>query len=159
MFTYNNSKLTPLGKLELLAETAIAYHLLTFHILRDYQISGKPPLLSDSDCVHLGLVKICANEVHLVSSPLRPVNVKPHLMAENSRPRDIPRQPEPMSSPRVSNVTPPSTTGPARPPTLTMKWVLDEFQNVHTGLGQLGRPVNFDMDPTVKPGIPKSRNS
>ena len=32
-----------------------------------------------------------------------------------------------------------------------MKWVLDEFQAVHTGLGQLGRPVTFDMDPTVKP--------
>ena len=32
-----------------------------------------------------------------------------------------------------------------------MKWVLDAFQDVHTGLGHLGRPVTFDLDPTVKP--------
>ena len=70
---------TPLGNLELLPETATAY-LLAFHILRDSQIPGKPPLLSGSDCVHLRLVKICANEFHSVS-PLRPV--RPLLMADN----------------------------------------------------------------------------
>ena len=105
---YDNSKLTPLGKLELLAETATGYQLLAFHnmfILGDLQILGKPPLLSGSDCVYLGLVKICANEVHSVSSPLRPVTVKPHLMADNSCPSDMPNQPEPTSSPRVSNAT------------------------------------------------------
>jgi len=32
-----------------------------------------------------------------------------------------------------------------------MKWVLGEFQDVHPGLGQLGRPATFDMNPTVKP--------
>ena len=151
LFAYVDSKLIPRCKLELLAKTATGDHLFMFHNLRDLQIPGKPPHLSCSDCVHLGLVKICANEVHSVSSPLRPVNVKPHLMADNSPPRDMPSQPEATSSPCVSNVTHPSTTGQARPPTLTMKWVLDEFQDVHTGLGQLGRPVTFDMDPTVKP--------
>ena len=30
LFTYDNSKLTPVGKLELLAETPAGYHLLTF---------------------------------------------------------------------------------------------------------------------------------
>ena len=35
LFTYDNSKLTPMGKLELLAETTAGYHLLTFHVLRD----------------------------------------------------------------------------------------------------------------------------
>ena len=104
-YMYDNSKLTPLGKLELLAETATGYHILTFHnmfILQDLQIVEKPPLLSGSDYVYLGLVKICANEVHSVASPLRPVTVKPHLMADNSRP--MPSQPEPTSSPRVSKL-------------------------------------------------------
>ena len=152
MFTYYNSKLTPLGKLELLAETTTGYHLLAFHILRDLQIPGKPPLLPGSDCVNLGLFKICADEVHSVSSPLSTVNgQKPHLMADNSCPRDMPMQPEPTSSPRVSNISHPDTTGQPRPATLTMKWVLDAFQDVHTGLGHLGRPVTFDLDPTVKP--------
>ena len=36
LFTYDNSKLTPMGKLELLAETTAGYHLLTFHVLRDW---------------------------------------------------------------------------------------------------------------------------
>ena len=151
LFTYDNSKLKPLGKLRLLAETATGYHLLPFHILRDSQITGKPPLLSGSDCVHLVLVKICGDVVLSVSSPLRLLNVKPYKKAENCQPRDIPRQPEPTSSPRLSNVTHPSTMGPARPHTLTMKWVLEEFQDVHTGLGHLVRPVTFDMDPIVQP--------
>ena len=107
---------------------------------------GKPPLLSGSDCVHLKLVKICVDEVHSVS--LSTVDVKPHLMADNSRHRDMPRKPEPTSSPRVSNVTHFNTTGKARSPTQTMKWVFDKFQYVHNGLGQLGRPVTLDKDPT-----------
>ena len=60
LFTYDNSKLTPMGELELLAETTAGYHPLTFHVLRDAHIQGKPPLLSGSDCVKLGLVKIHA---------------------------------------------------------------------------------------------------
>ena len=131
LFTYDNSKLTPLGKLELLVETATGYHPLTFHILQDSQIPGKPPLLSGSDCVNLGLVKICADQVHSVPSPLGTMNVqKPHRMAENSPPKNIPMRTEPMSSPRVSNVSHPNPTGQARPASLTMKWVLDVFQDV-----------------------------
>ena len=64
LFTYDISKLTPMGKLQLLAETTTGYHLLTFHVLRDAHIQGKPSLLSGSDCVKLGLVKIRADEIH-----------------------------------------------------------------------------------------------
>ena len=46
LFTYDNSKLTPMGKLELLAKTTEGYHLLTFHVLRGSHIQGKPPLQS-----------------------------------------------------------------------------------------------------------------
>ena len=53
-----------MGKLELLAETTAGYHLLTFHVLRGAHIQGKPPLLSGSDYVKLGLVKIRAEEIH-----------------------------------------------------------------------------------------------
>ena len=52
LFTDDNSKLTPMGRLELLAETTTGYHLLTFHVLRGEHIQGKPPLLSGSDCVN-----------------------------------------------------------------------------------------------------------
>ena len=64
LFTYVNSKLAAMGKLELLAETTAGYHLLTFNVLRDVHIQGKPPLLFGSDCVKMGLVKICADKIH-----------------------------------------------------------------------------------------------
>ena len=53
-----------MGKLELLAETKAWFQLLTFHVLRDPHIQGKPPLLFGSDYVKVGLVKICADEIH-----------------------------------------------------------------------------------------------
>jgi len=55
LFSYDNSKLTPMGKLELLAETTTGYHLLTFHVLRDSQIQGKPPPSLPPLLVCLGL--------------------------------------------------------------------------------------------------------
>ena len=51
LFTYDNSKLKPMAKLQLLAETSVGYHLLTFQVSRGSHIQGKPPLLSGSDCV------------------------------------------------------------------------------------------------------------
>ena len=46
LFTYDNSKLTPMGKLELLAETTTGYHLLTFHVcLERFTDTGKAPSL------------------------------------------------------------------------------------------------------------------
>jgi len=97
-----------MGKLELLAETTTGYHLLTFHVLRDSQIQGTPPLLSGSDCVNVGLVKIRADEVHSVGSPLSAKkNQKPHTeastplpTADNSHATDMPMHPEPISSPQ-----------------------------------------------------------
>lgn len=52
----------------------------------------------------------------------------------------------PMSFPWVSKRYSSNTTGQTRLATITMKWVLEEFQDVHKGLGQLGRPVTFDME-------------
>lgn len=34
---------------------------------------------------------------------------------------------------------------------MTLNWVLKIFPDVHTGLGQFGRPVSFDLDPKVTP--------
>ena len=45
LFTYDNSKLKPMAKLQLLAETSVGYHLLTFQVSRGSHIQGKPPLL------------------------------------------------------------------------------------------------------------------
>ena len=44
-----------------------------------------------------------------------------------------------------------NTTPPARPDTITLRWVLEAFPDAHTGLGEFGRHVSFDLDPTVTP--------
>ena len=57
----------------------------------------------------------------------------------------------PMSFSWVSKRYSSNTTGQTRLATITMKWVLKEFQDVHKGLGQLGRPVTFDMEHEASP--------
>ena len=105
--------------------------------------------------MNLGLVKIRADEVHSVGSPLSAEkNQKPHTeastplpTADNLHARDMPMHPEPISSPRMFDVPHSNTTPPARPDTITLKWVLEVFPDAHTGLGEFGRPVSFDLDP------------
>ena len=159
LFTYDNSKLTPMGKVELLAETTAGYHLLTFHVLRDAHIQGKPPLLSGSDCVKLGLVKICADEIHSFgTSPGTATHQKPHPeppvqlpTPENSQARDMPILPDPIPAPRMFDDPRPNISLPPCQAKITLEWVLEAFPDVHTGLGQFGKPVSFDLDPNVTP--------
>ena len=148
-----------MGKLELLAETTSGYHLLTFHVLRDAHIQGKPPLLSGSDCVKLGLVKIRADEIHSFgTSPGTATQQKPHPeppvqlpTPENSHTRDMPILPDPIPAPRMFDNPRPNISLPSCPSKMTLEWVLEAFPDVHTGLGQFGKPVSFDLDPTVTP--------
>ena len=67
LFTYDNSKLTSMGKLRVAGRN---HSRVPTHVLRDSQIQGKPPLLSGSDCVKLGMVKFRADETHSVESSL-----------------------------------------------------------------------------------------
>ena len=151
LFTYDNSKLTPMGKLELLAETTAGYHLVTFHVLRDAHIQGKPPLLSGSDCVNLGLVKIRADEIHSFgTSPGTATHQKPHPeppvqlpMPENSHTRDMPILPDPIPAPLMFDDPRPNISLTPCPAKITLEWVLEAFPDVHTGLGQFGKPVSL----------------
>ena len=90
LYTYNNTKIVPMGKLELLAEFTRGYHLLTFHVLKDSTVRNKPPLLPGTDCLKLGLVKIRADEVHAVESPnpppLRPGSAQKQTPATTNSP-------------------------------------------------------------------------
>ena len=159
LFTYDNSKLTPMGKLELLAETTAEYRLLTFHVLRDAHIQGKPPLLSGSDCVKMGLEKICADEIHSFgTSPGAATHPKPRpeppvqLPApESSHTRDMPILQDPIPAQRMPDDPQPNISLPSCPPKMTLERVLEAFPDVHTGLGQLGKPVGFYLDPNVTP--------
>ena len=148
-----------MGKLELIAETTAGYHLLTFHVLRDAHIQGKPPLLSGSDCVKLGLVKIRADEIHSFgTSPGAATHQKPHPKPpvqlptpENSPNRDTPIIPDPIPAPRMFDNRRPNISLPFCPAKMTLEWVLEAFPDVHTGLEQFGKPVAFDLGPNVTP--------
>ena len=160
LFTYDNSRLTPMGKLELLAETTAGYHLLTFHVLRDSHVQGKPPLLSGSDCVKLGPVKIHADEIHSLGTSRGTATLqRPHSeppvqlpTPETPHARDMPKPPEPIPAPWMFDILHPNTSLPTCPAKMTLEWVLEAFPDVHTGLGQFGKPVSFNLDPKVTPG-------
>jgi len=128
LFTYENSKLTPMGKLKLLADTTAGYYLLTFQVLRDVHIQGKPPFLSGSDCVEL-----------------------PLPTPENSPTRDTPIIRDLIPAPRMLDDPRPNISLPSCPIKVTLEWVLEAFTDMHTGLGQFGKPVAFDLDPNVTP--------
>ena len=145
LFTYDNSKLTPLGKLELLAETTAGYHLLTFHVLRDAHIQGKAPLLSGSDCVKLGLVKIRADEIHSYgTSPGTATQQKPHPeppvqlpTPENSHTKDMPILPDLIPAPGMFDNLRPNISLPSCPSKMTLEWVLEAFPECIQGWDSL----------------------
>ena len=148
-----------MGKLELLAETTSGYHLLTFDVLRYEHIQGKPPLLSGSDCVKLGLVKIHADEIHSLGTPRGTATLqKPHpeplvqmSTPENSHARNMPILHKPIPELRMLDDPRPNTLLPSCPAQMTLQWVLEAFPDVHTKLGQFGKLVSFDLDPNVTP--------
>ena len=151
LFTYSNSQIKPVGKLELLAETATGYHLLTFHVIRDSLVQNKPPLLSGSDCVKLGLVKIHADEIHSVMSS--PVTNSPKPLRKDTPPLVSKTAAESKPVERMFDVSSPNSTRKqmVTPGKINLKWVLETFADVHKGLGQFGRPISFDLDPSVTP--------
>lgn len=108
----SNSKLAPVGKLELPAESTAGYHLHIFHVLKDSHIQGKPLLLLGSDYVKLGMAKIRSDEIHSFGTSCGNATLqKPHPKPpkqlptlENLRARDIPRLPEPIPARRMLDV-------------------------------------------------------
>ena len=54
---------------------------------------------------------------------------------------------------RMFDVSSPNSTRKqmVTPGKINLKWVLETFADVHKGLGQFGRPISFDLDPSVTP--------
>lgn len=130
LYTYNNSKMYPIGQLEVVVETRHKYHVLTFQVIPDTPVD-KPPLLSGSDCVRLKLVTIHADEVHVVDQTNQEKLLTP--MPDETRQS-------------VQN-----KTIPPKPDHITLDWVKNTFSDVHQGLGNFGKPIKFDLDPTINP--------
>ena len=157
LFTYDKSKNKPTGKLELPAETKAGFHVLTFHVLRDPHMQGKPPLLSGSDCGKEGLVKIRADKIQSLDTSRGPATLQtPQREApaqlptpENSHASDMPMLSGRITALRMFDYPRANISLPSCPTKMTLEWVLEAFPDVHTGLSQFGKPVSFDFDPNV----------
>ena len=118
-------------------------------------VNCKRLLLSALDYANLGLVKIPADEVNWrgtshgteTLSNLHPVASVQLPTAETLHSRDIPMLQEPMLAPHVWLFR--IQTYPSRPATITLVWVLKVFPDVHTGLGQFGKPFSFNLNTLV----------
>ena len=56
--TYGGGVIKPVGQVELVCETQGKFHTLQFQLLNKDVMGSRPPLLSGSDCVRLGLIEI-----------------------------------------------------------------------------------------------------
>jgi len=108
--------------------------------------------------VKLGLVKIRADEIHSFGTSPGATHQKPHSAPpvqlptpENSHTRDTPMLPDPIPVPRMFYDPRPNISLPSCPAKMTLERVLEAFDDMHTGLGQFGKPVAFDLDPNVTP--------
>ena len=63
--TYGGGVIKPLGQIELVCETQGKFHTLQFRLFKKDVMGSRPPLLSGSDCVRLGLVEMRANTCSL----------------------------------------------------------------------------------------------
>ena len=69
--TYGGGVIKPVGQIELVCETQGKLHTLQFQLLNKDVMGSRPPLLSGSDCVRLGLIEIGGN-----TCPLNRNNLK-----------------------------------------------------------------------------------
>ncbi len=131
----NSSPIHTVGQVELICERDSRFHTLTFQVLPDDVMIGKPPLLSGTDCVRLGLVQVDADEVHHLCN---------HI--DNGAPNEC--NPPPCPSKPIKL---PCARKLPSPGSLTKNDLLTEYEDVFKGLGYLGPPVSFSIDDTVTP--------
>lgn len=124
LHTYSNKVIKPIGEIDLMCEHENRYHVLNFQILHKADLAGKPNLLSGTDCINLGLLKMTVG----TTSTAVPMS--------------------PASSPNRSNVKGNSKVQFGK---LTREHILSEFKDVHKGLGRLGKPVHLKTNPKVTP--------
>ena len=177
----NSKPLHPIGQVELLCEKNNKFDTLIFQVLPDSCIGTKPALLSGSDSERLEPIRVQTDEIHSLCSsadhnastkhgdlpgfqftPLvdtnTPQNTAPcqnqgnlktcnHLQQLHET-TTSPCNPPPSPSPPI---TIPSNRRLLPPGQLQMMDILVQYADTFEGLGQLGRPVHFQIDESVQP--------
>ncbi|KXJ07207.1 Retrovirus-related Pol polyprotein from transposon opus [Exaiptasia diaphana] len=157
----NGSPIRPVGQVELVCKTDKKFSTLTFQVLPDDLMKGKPALLSGSDSESLGLIKIQAKEVFALSTIVQsaipnttgdteggkqPLTCNHQKQMENKTPRPCTKTPTPSHK-----ITIPRNRRLPKAGELTKDDILKEYADNFQGLGNLGPPVHFQMDQTVHP--------
>ena len=143
---YGNGKpIKPLGEVQLICERDSQFHLLLFQVISDDIMQGKPALISGTDSVKLGLVTVDADEIFQISPPLICNHIQDGQVNDN--PREV-CKPKPKPSRPVSI---PGSRNLPKAGKLTKAAVLKQYDEVFNGLGHLGPPVSFKIDPNVTP--------
>jgi hypothetical protein len=132
----NSTPIHPVGQVELVCERDSRFYTLSFQVLPDHVMKGKPALLSGTDSVRLGLVTVDADEVYHLCNHIR----------NDAAPNECTPDPcpsKPIQIPRSRKIPAPGR--------LSKEAILDEYADVFKGLGCLGPPVSFKVDESVTP--------
>ena len=65
---YNNQRTKPVGTVTLSCKKDRTVKKLNFVVVNGNEFANKPPLLSGSSCIELGIIKIKADEIHAVET-------------------------------------------------------------------------------------------
>ena len=130
LFSYCGHSIKPLGTVTLLCEAPTKFEFIRFHVVDNKDIQGRPALLGVSDSVKLGLIKYDKVRVHMSSSNEPTVVAdKVNNLAEKENDRGVPHNKDGLSEDKF----------------------LKGYSEVFAGLGNLGKPVSFVIDPKVQP--------
>ena len=121
----------------MLCEAPKKFEFITFHVVDDKDIQGKPVLLGVSDSIELGLIRYDKTRVHMGSDKrfTRMTGIAEHLIKSGNDNRSD------GNCHMSCNVW----------ESLTEDQFLKRYSEAFTGLGNLGKPVSFLLDPKLQP--------
>ena len=96
-------------------------------------------------------MKLIDVEHHMVPKHSQTSILKPQYSCQQPRPW-LPRHPYATRTDTCTTrliISHPNILFPSRPATITLVWVLKVFPDVHTGLGQFGKPFSFNLNTLV----------
>ncbi len=130
LFSYCGNPIKPLGTVTLLCEAPKRFEFITFQVVNNKDIKGKPALLGVADSVKLELIKYDKSRVHMSCKNETAVADDVDCPGKNDDNCF-------MSSKFKRG--------------LTKDQLLTTCSEAFTGLGSLGKPVSFVLDPKVHP--------
>jgi hypothetical protein len=139
---YSGGVIHPVGKQTFACEGANSFETLEFEIISSNDIPGKPALLSGRDSELLGLIKFHKDRVFAsATSDVKPPDYipQPHthmVTTDQASPTGLFRQPD------LSQLIPGK---------ITKSQLTDAFADNFQGLGKVGKPVQFAINPDVTP--------